>query len=322
MQIKKFNGFSLDSIDSLSNYKYSVVSSDVIFNFESGKQYKMFERIGATIYVNSITYSNVSAYDIYYSSTGSGNTQSWTTFQIPGTMSQGSAVYISITASSTSSNALLTLNATGMKSGLSYSSKSYYYPRTFEYIKNFTDDKSHRNYTNLVVRGTSSYTYSYIQNVIYSDPVSGNFELVIAPNNPSNWRAIPPDGTNQGYYIGLNDRTVADGTASTAKRVNYSWYLTSVTIFTYEKDVQGFALTYPGNKFWFKIVGSVSGNVGYIQYYSGTASTTTYDMDGPGAVWGLRYTSTATYSPTTNFFADIVTNGGFGIVSPPRLKKL
>jgi hypothetical protein len=282
-----------DILNGIGGYLFTPVggtpvpsSSTVDFSFGVGKQNVIFQRVSMTGTVTALTLTNIATYKIFLNDVD-------VTSVLPFTFNNGDRFWVECTRTNTALAGSILMTTDGIVNPITYSSTTYYKPRTTHYIENMAITQ---NYVDGIgVRGTGS-TLSYLTNCIFTNPVKGVFEIQMPPINSI--------GSFTNFRYGLNNLTVSNTVANRFPRCQYMILIRNNFFEILELGVsKANVLIGYTELHWSKITSTLtSPGVYTIRYYY---------SDNNRATWTLLYTSLATHDGTVNFHSDFVANYGY-----------
>jgi hypothetical protein len=212
---------------------------------------------------------------------------------VPFSFNNGDRIFVEITRTNPALAASIALNTSGITNALTFSSTTYYKPRTTHFVENMTTTQ---NYVDGIgVKGTGN-TFSYLTNCIFTNPVKGVFEIQMPPINSI--------GSFTNFRYGLNNLTVSNTVANRFPRCQYMILIRNNFFEILELGVsKANVLVGYSEIHWSKITSTyTSPGVYTIRYYY---------SDNDRATWTLLYTSLTTHNGTVNFHSDFVANYGY-----------
>ncbi len=259
-------------------------SATTTLNFGVGLQNVIFQRMSMQGTFNSSVLTNVATSSIYKNDV---------LVTVPFSFNNGDRIFVEITRTNPALAASIALNTSGITNALTFSSTTYYKPRTTHYVENMTTTQ---NYVDGIgVKGTGS-TLSYLTNCIFTNPVKGVFEIQMPPINSI--------GSFTNFRYGLNNLTVSNTVANRFPRCQYMILIRNNFFEILELGVsKANVLIAYTELHWSKITSTyTSPGVYTIRYYY---------SDNDRATWTLLYTSLTTHNGTVNFHSDFVANYGY-----------
>jgi len=259
-------------------------SATTTLNFGVGLQNVIFQRMSMQGTFNSSVLTNVATSSIYKNDV---------LVTVPFSFNNGDRIFVEITRTNPALAASIALNTSGITNALTFSSTTYYKPRTTHFVENMTTTQ---NYVDGIgVKGTGN-TFSYLTNCIFTNPVKGVFEIQMPPINSI--------GSFTNFRYGLNNLTVSNTVANRFPRCQYMILIRNNFFEILELGVsKANVLVGYSEIHWSKITSTyTSPGVYTIRYYY---------SDNDRATWTLLYTSLTTHNGTVNFHSDFVANYGY-----------
>ena len=272
----------------------SATSSYITFTFGNTVQTRLYQRMqfDGSFTAEYTPPGNISSYTVYINNVAQ--------VGFPMAFNAGDELYIEVTETVPGGGATLRLTTDGITNPIAISALDYFITRDMSFQENVVDYPDKFKDTDQAQQGTGN-TTNYLTNFIGDTTVSGDFDMIIEPNEGANSYNV--------YILGLNDGTVSNTVANRYPRMAYSWFINPIfTARVYEFGVSKFIM--PNDNAtglsWFKI----EGRSGTIKYYKSTDNR---------ATWSLIYTSLTAYT-TQNYNSDFVNQiGNYGIFKPQRL---
>lgn len=259
-------------------------SATTTLNFGVGLQNVIFQRMSMQGTFNSSVLTNVATSSIYKNDV---------LVTVPFSFNNGDRIFVEITRTNPALAASIALNTSGITNALTFSSTTYYKPRTTHFVENMTTTQ---NYVDGIgLKGTGN-TFSYLTNCIFTNPVNGVFEIQMPPINSI--------GSFTNFRYGLNNLTVSNTVANRFPRCQYMILIRNNFFEILELGVsKANVLIAYTELHWSKITSTyTSPGVYTIRYYY---------SDNDRATWTLLYTSLTTHNGTVNFHSDFVANYGY-----------
>jgi hypothetical protein len=259
-------------------------SATTTLNFGVGLQNVIFQRMSMQGTFNSSVLTNVATSSIYKNDV---------LVTVPFSFNNGDRIFIEITRTNTALAASIALNTSGITNPLTFSSTTYYKPRTTHFVENMATTQ---NYVDGIgVKGINNNTIFGRTNCILTNPLKGAFELVIPPVN------LATDISD--FYFGLNNLTQPNTPTNRYARMQYCLRFRANQFQIYELNASKATISALSNDLaWAKITSTyTSPGVYTIRFYWSTDDA---------ASWTLLYTSLTTHNGTVNFHSDFVAAKG------------